>query len=147
MKHLIVSGNAELDMGEKAVISSIVADTMGLNVGDTVRVYTTRNFQEISHAYQQTELPLLAEKNAAELNDLKKWGKSLKAEQGREEASQASVDQAFATLNNLLAVPRRATERSSLLDMTGLLNEGEALEGGKVAFPDGTGQGWYAGLG
>ena len=144
LKHLIVSGNADLDMGEKAVISSIVAENMGLNVGDTVRVYTTRNFQEISHAYQQTELPLLAEKNAAELNDLKKWGKSLKAEQGREEASQASVDQAFATLNNLLAVPRRDTERSSLLDMIGLLNEGEALEGGKVAFPEGTGKEWEA---
>ncbi|MFR2287084.1 MAG: ABC transporter permease, partial [Akkermansia sp.] len=54
LKHLIVSGNADLDMGEKAVISSIVAENMGLNVGDTVRVYTTRNFQEISHAYQQT---------------------------------------------------------------------------------------------
>lgn len=49
-------------MGEKAVVSSIVAENMGLNVGDVVRVYTTRNFQEISHAYQQTELPMLAEK-------------------------------------------------------------------------------------
>lgn len=54
------------------------------------------------------------------------------------------MDQAFATLNNLLAVPRRDTERSSLLDMIGLLNEGEALEGGKVAFPEGTGKEWEA---
>ena len=30
-----------LDMGEKAVVSSIVAENMGLNVGDVVRVYTT----------------------------------------------------------------------------------------------------------
>lgn len=65
LKRLVVAGDAELDMGEKAVVSSIVAENMGLNVGDVVRVYTTRNFQEISHAYQQTELPMLAEKKRA----------------------------------------------------------------------------------
>ena len=81
LKHLIVSGNADLDMGEKAVISSIVAENMGLNVGDTVRVYTTRNFQEISRLPADGTASA-GGKNAAELNDLKKWGKSLKAEQG-----------------------------------------------------------------
>ena len=45
LKRLVVAGDAELDMGEKAVVSSIVAENMGLNVGDVVRVYTTRNFQ------------------------------------------------------------------------------------------------------
>lgn len=144
LKHLIVSGNADLDMGEKAVISSIVAENMGLNVGDTVRLYTTRNFQEISHAYQQTELPLLAEGSAKELESLKEWGKSLKPEQGREATDQESVNYAFSLLNSLLAVPRRDTERSSLLDMVGLLNEGEALDGGKTVFPEGTGKEWAA---
>lgn len=142
LKYLVEAGTADLDMGEKAVISSIVAENMGLNVGDSVRVYTTRNFQEISHAYQQTELPLLAEKNAKELEDLKNWGKSLKAEQGREVAERASVDGVFNLLNGLLSVPRRDMERSGLMDLVAILNDGEALENGAVAFPEGTGKEW-----
>ena len=147
LKHLVVAGNAELDMGEKAVVSSIVAENMGLNVGDVVRVYTTRNFQEISHAYQQTELPMLAEKNARELNDLKEWGKSLKREGERETAGKASVDKVFTLLNGLLSVPRRDAERSSLMDLLAVLNDGEAVDNGRVAFPEGTRKEWETILG
>ena len=147
LKHLVVAGNAELDMGEKAVVSSIVAENMGLNVGDVVRAYTTRNFQEISHAYQQTELPMLAEKNARELNDLKEWGKSLKREGERETAGKASVDKVFTLLNGLLSVPRRDAERSSLMDLLAVLNDGEAVDNGRVAFPEGTRKEWETILG
>ena len=147
LKHLVVAGNAELDMGEKAVVSSIVAENMGLNVGDVVRVYTTRNFQEISHAYQQTELPMLAEKNARELNDLKEWGKSLKREGERETAGKASEDKVFTLLNGQLSVPRRVAERSSLMDLLAVLNDGEAVDNGRVAFPEGTRKEWETILG
>ncbi|MBS5509166.1 MAG: ABC transporter permease [Akkermansia sp.] len=147
LKHLVVAGNAELDMGEKAVVSSIVAENMGLNVGDVVRVYTTRNFQEISHAYQQTELPVLAEKNARELNDLREWGKSLKREGEREVAGKASVDKVFTLLNGLLSVPRRDAERSSLMDLLAVLNDGEAVDNGTVAFPEGMRKEWETILG
>ena len=142
LKRLVVAGDAELDMGEKAVVSSIVAENMGLNVGDVVRVYTTRNFQEISHAYQQTELPMLAEKNARELKDLKEWGKNLKTEGEREMAGRASVDRAFSLLNGLLSVPRRDAERSSLMDLLAELNDGEIADNGRVAFPQGTRKEW-----
>ena len=142
LKRLVVAGDAELDMGEKAVVSSIVAENMGLNVGDVVRVYTTRNFQEISHAYQQTELPMLAEKNARELKDLKEWGKNLQTEGEREMAGRASVDKAFSLLNGLLSVPRRDAERSSLMDLLAVLNDGEIADNGRVAFPQGTRKEW-----
>lgn len=142
LKRLVVAGDAELDMGEKAVVSSIVAENMGLNVGDVVRVYTTRNFQEISHAYQQTELPMLAEKNARELKDLKEWGKNLKTEGEREMAGRASVDRAFSLLNGLLSVPRRDAELSSLMDLLAVLNDGEIADNGRVAFPQGTRKEW-----
>lgn len=142
LKRLVVAGDAELDMGEKAVVSSIVAENMGLNVGDVVRVYTTRNFQEISHAYQQTELPMLAEKNVRELKDLKEWGKNLKTEGERETAGRASVDRAFSLLNGLLSVPRRDAERSSLMDLLAVLNDGEIADNGRVAFPQGTRKEW-----
>ena len=142
LKRLVVAGDAELDMGEKAVVSSIVAENMGLNVGDVVRVYTTRNLQEIPHAYQQTELPMLAEKNARELKDLKEWGKNLQTEGEREMAGRASVDKAFSLLNGLLSVPRRDAERSSLMDLLAVLNDGEIADNGRVAFPQGTRKEW-----
>lgn len=142
LKRLISSGSAELDMGEKAVVSSMVAESMGLSVGDTLRVYTTRNFQEVSHAYQQTELPLLAEQNAEALQELKAWGQSLKAEPGREVSEQASAERIFDLLNNLLSVPRRDAERSRLMDMISVLNGKELLAGGKASFPEGTAQTW-----
>ena len=142
LKRLVVAGDAELDMGEKAVVSSIVAENMGLNVGAVVRVYTTRNFQESSHAYQQTELPMLAEKNVRELKDLKEWGKNLKTEGEREMAGRASVDRAFSLLNGLLSVPRRDAERSSLMDLLAVLNDGEIADNGRVAFPQGTRKEW-----
>ncbi len=147
LKHLVVAGNAALDRGEKAVVSSIVAETLGLYFGFVVRVYTILKFQEISHAYPQPELPVLAEKNARELNDLNEWGKSLKREGERETAGKASVDKVFTLLNGLLSVPRRDAERSSLMDLLAVLNDGEAVDNGRVAFPEGTRKEWETILG
>lgn len=147
LKRLVVDGNADLDMGEKAVISSIVAENLGLNVGDMIRVYTTRNFQEISHAYQQTELPMLAEKNINELNDLKLWGKSLKAEEKKEWSSREDVDKIFTQINGMLSVPCRDSDRSILMDLVMLLNGGEFAGDGRVAFPQSTQKEWLRILG
>lgn len=142
LKHLISSGSADLDMGEKAVISSIVAENLGLKVGDTVRLYTTRNFQEVSHAYQQTEQPLVKEKHAAELTELRNWAKALKTEQDRELTDMEAIERASGVLNGLIAAPRRDVERGQLLEMIGLLNEREELAGGKVSLPKGTAGEW-----
>lgn len=142
LKRLVADGNADLDMGEKAVVSSIVAENLGLNVGDMIRVYTTRNFQEISHAYQQTELPMLAEKNARELRDLNLWGKSLKTEEKKELSGKENVDKVFMQINGMLAVPCRDSDRSLLMDLVMLLNGGELAGDGRVAFPQGTQKEW-----
>jgi len=53
--------SADLGLDDRAVISSILAEQLALKVGDTVRLYSTRNFEEVMRAYKATEKPPLRE--------------------------------------------------------------------------------------
>jgi len=52
---------ADLGLDDRAVISSIVAEQFQLRVGDTLRLYSTRNFEGVMEAYKATEKPVLRE--------------------------------------------------------------------------------------
>ncbi|MBC7981197.1 MAG: ABC transporter permease [Armatimonadetes bacterium] len=52
---------ADLGLDDRAVISSIVAEQFQLRVGDTLRLYSTRNFQGVMDAYKATEKPVVRE--------------------------------------------------------------------------------------
>ncbi len=55
---------ADLGIDDRAVISSILAGQLHLRPGDTVRLYSTRNFEEVMRAYKLTEQPPLRERFA-----------------------------------------------------------------------------------
>ncbi|MEN9974944.1 MAG: hypothetical protein RLZZ282_950, partial [Verrucomicrobiota bacterium] len=61
---------ADLGIDDRAVISSILAEQFRIGVGDTIRLYSTRNFEEVMRAYQATEKPPVRVAFADE------WGKS-----------------------------------------------------------------------
>jgi lipoprotein-releasing system permease protein len=48
---------ADLGIDDRVVVSSILAAQLQLRVGDTVRLYSTRNFEEVMRAYKITENP------------------------------------------------------------------------------------------
>ncbi len=48
-------GSADLGIDDRAVISSIVANQYQLRIGDTMRLYSTRNFENVMAAYKVTE--------------------------------------------------------------------------------------------
>jgi lipoprotein-releasing system permease protein len=52
---------ADLGIDDRAVVSSILATQLGIGVGDTIRLYSTRNFKEVMQAYKATERPPLRE--------------------------------------------------------------------------------------
>ena len=52
---------ADMGIDDRAVVSSIIAEQFGLRVGDTIRLYSTRNFEEVMRAYKTTEKPPLRE--------------------------------------------------------------------------------------
>jgi lipoprotein-releasing system permease protein len=49
--------SADLGIDDRAVVSSILAEQLALHVGDTIRLYSTRNFEEVMRAYKATEKP------------------------------------------------------------------------------------------
>ena len=55
---------ADLGIDDRAVVSSILAEQLHLRTGDTVRLYSTRNFEEVMRAYKLTEQPPLRERFA-----------------------------------------------------------------------------------
>jgi lipoprotein-releasing system permease protein len=59
---------ADLGIDDRAVVSSILAEQLSLSVGDTIRLYSTRNFEEVMRAYKATEKPPLREAFAADWN-------------------------------------------------------------------------------
>lgn len=52
---------ADMGIDDRAVISSIVAEQFQLRVGDTMRLYSTRNFEGVMNAYKATEDPVVRE--------------------------------------------------------------------------------------
>jgi lipoprotein-releasing system permease protein len=53
--------SADFGLDDRVVVSSILAWQLGLRVGEPVRLYSTRNFQEVLQAYKATEKPVLRE--------------------------------------------------------------------------------------
>jgi len=53
--------SADLGIDDRAVVSSILAEQLGIRVGDVVRLYSTRNFEAVMRAYKATEKPPLRE--------------------------------------------------------------------------------------
>jgi lipoprotein-releasing system permease protein len=52
---------ADLGIDDRVVISSILAEQLHLSVGATIRLYSTRNFEEVMRAYKATENPPVRE--------------------------------------------------------------------------------------
>lgn len=60
------SSTADLGIEDRVIISSVVVDSfkdsgMPIEVGDTIRLYSTRNFKEVMSAYKATENPPVRE--------------------------------------------------------------------------------------
>jgi lipoprotein-releasing system permease protein len=61
--------SADLGIDDRAVVSSILAEQLALRVGDTIRLYSSRNFEEVMRAYKATEHPPVREAYAADWKD------------------------------------------------------------------------------
>jgi len=59
------TSTADLGLDDRVVISSILAEQLHIGVGDQLRLYSTRNFEEVMDAYKATENPPLREAHAA----------------------------------------------------------------------------------
>lgn len=55
------ASTADLGIDDRVIISSILAEQLQLSVGDKLRLYSTRNFEEVMRAYKATENPPVRE--------------------------------------------------------------------------------------
>lgn len=125
--------SADLGIDDRAVISSIVAEQFQIGVGDTLRLYSTRNFENVMNAYKVTDQPLLREAYPEE------WSRAAKVfESGWTEGDDVwtvSADDFREVYNGLRFIYEediREPERALLEDVLGAMEDGEREEGEEV---------------
>lgn len=123
------TSTADLGIDDRVVISSIVAEQFRIGVGDTVRLYSTRNFDKVMRAARESELAPLREEFPAEWKTATEalspaW--SAGADEGTVTLPAATLQAAFDAFDSvmdlpeetLMGVPRmRSEERDLLLEI------------------------------
>lgn len=104
--------NANMKLEDRVVISSTVAEQYQLHTGDTVRLYSTRNFEKVLDAYKSTEKPPVRESYAGELKQVRELlEKGWKNEIGHWAIRVEVLKQAHDVLDNLRYERIREPER------------------------------------
>jgi lipoprotein-releasing system permease protein len=127
------ASSADLGIDDRAVVSSLLAQQLALNVGDTIRLYSTRNFEEVMRAYKATENPPLRVAFA------EPWNKAAaglaaawKQDGGNPVIAIAALTSIYRTLDALRAEPIREPELELLDKLLVSLEAGEKDEAAGV---------------
>jgi len=132
--------SADLGLDDRAVVSSIVARQFHLFPGAVVRLYSTRNFREVMHAYKITERPPVREEFEAELKAVRtlldeKWQQAGDAET----AAGADVEAVYDGLRTVFNEQIRLPEEERIGEMLNVFKDAEwDADGVKVTYPAGT---------
>ncbi|WP_200267792.1 ABC transporter permease [Luteolibacter pohnpeiensis] len=118
--------SADMGIDDRVVISSNVADQFGLGVGDTIRLYSTRNFDEVLKAYKSTENPPVREHFAEQwqgiTTDLAAGWKTLN---GKAAILISTLEPIYSTLDAISKSSIRTPEKELLDDILLAMNDRE----------------------
>lgn len=125
--------NADLGLDDRAVVSSIVAGQFQLQVGDTMRLYSTRNFESVMQAYRVTEQPVVREAfpEAWEMvtkvlkQDLKQVGEGF-------EVPEDDLGEAYDALKDIHSKQIREPEKSGVYAILKAMEAGSFMEDKKI---------------
>jgi len=127
------ASSADMGLDDRVVVSSIIAEQLGISVGDTIRLYSTRNFEEVMRAYKATENPPLREAFAD------RWHQATTALAAawRADGTQASIASATLTdiyqeFENLRGEDLRAPEQELLDELLVAIEAGHKDEAAGV---------------
>ena len=133
--------SADLGIDDRAVISSILAEQLHLRPGDTVRLYSTRNFEEVMRAYKLTEQPPLRERFAETWNPAKAGlTAAWKTVDGRRGVEIDKLVEIYQSLDGLRVGDLRDPERELLDSLLIALEAGEKDEEQGYYFFDAAGE-------
>jgi lipoprotein-releasing system permease protein len=124
---------ADLGIDDRVVISSILAEQLAIGVGETIRLYSTRNFEEVMRAYKATERPPVRDAFADEWKSATTtltdgW----KAEGDGFVLSFEAYREAYAILNDIFHDDIRAPEQALLESLLVAMDGSEKSEGTQV---------------
>jgi lipoprotein-releasing system permease protein len=117
--------SADLGLDDRAVVSSLVAEQFKLRVGDTIRLYSTRNFESVMQAYKATEKPVVREAFPEEWGVLKKllaepWG----ADGDFHTVAADDLEEAYGAMRFVYDEEIRAPEKDLIGTLLGAMEEG-----------------------
>lgn len=120
---------ADMGLDDRAVISSTLAEQLALGVGDTIRLYSTRNFEEVMRAYKATEKPVMREAYQAVWEPA---ARALKTRWVGETLPFREIRPAYEALDGLRGETLRDAEMKMLDDLLIALESGERDDGNEV---------------
>lgn len=132
---LLTDGSFDLGMGEEAVISSGMASKMGIHVGDTLRVYAKRNYEDVIRAYERSEKALRIQE-AEKLGIIAQLWKSAVKKGDLLTISSDKVDAVGHILQDWWSQKYiRPSEQALIEQSLDILNNPVAVENGISSFP------------
>lgn len=131
--------NSSADMGldDRIVISSTLAEDLGIGVNDVVRLYSTRNFEQVLAAYKSTENGPVREQFAGDwktVNTLLRDG--WKQSGGNEVIPVDAFREAFGLLGAISDKPIRKPEYDIIQTIMAAMGEAERDEGKSLYVTD-----------
>lgn len=125
--------SADLGLDDRAVVSSIIAEQFQLRVGDTMRLYSTRNFESVMDAYKVTENPVVRESNPEAWAALTKVLKEdLKKVGDLFEILEEKHDEAYNFWFTIYSGQIREIEKELVYDLLKAMDDGEYIEDKKI---------------
>lgn len=121
--------SADLGLDDRAVVSSIVAEQFHLRVGDSMRLYSTRNFEGVMQAYRVTEKPVIRESNPEAWTVLSKVLKEDLKQVGETfEVRAEKLRDAYDLLKEIQSEPIREPEEDMIYELLVTMQNGEFIE-------------------
>lgn len=144
LKTLIQSGSYDMGMGEEAIISQNMAQSMGIAVGDKVRVYAKRNYEDVIKTYNKSEYALKKQEGQM-LAELGKVWDHASVKNNLEWVDTKVVNAVADTLGGwTMRETTRESENKVLAQLLALLENPEKEEEGKSAYSLETGESYKA---
>ena len=133
-------GTIELDKSDTAVVSHVVAEGLGVHIGDTITLYSQGHLEKVMDAFEEAERAPISKTHRQTLTDLldafEKSGKGRPAPEGRVAIEDKVVGQALSTLERILGeADRKPSEREKLEAARIFLESGGENADGVVLYP------------
>ncbi|MFT3990391.1 MAG: ABC transporter permease [Luteolibacter sp.] len=126
---------ADLGLDDRVIISSTVAEQYGIGVGQKIRLYSTRNFDQVMQAYKATERPPIREAYQEKWEKVRELFKSgWKTENGQPVLAAANYTEIYDLVDSIRLEDIRSPEEELLRNILIAMDTAPDREEGEMFF-------------